>query len=270
MKTIPYPTPESPVGVVLDMDGTLASTHSVSDFAIDVLARLQDRGLIPILLTGRAETSPMDVAKAAGLTSPFVSNAGGLITSPTTGERLHEFPIDPGVVAGYIDYALDHGLLPFVFQPDEYFTVGQTWASAELSEINSAPVTILDNPDELPRDHVLKMVFAGDPDHIRLLSDDLARCCPLMKLSLDRYLEGSAPASTKANSLAIVLDILGLTTDRCLGFGDGVTDVAWLSQMAYAVAPDNAFTEVKDVVDDVIEHHSTDSVARFLAETYLS
>src|SRR5690606_22124013 len=82
--------------------------------------------------------------------------------------------------------------------------------------------------------------------------------------AMDEFFELSPERGAKWEGLSFVLDRLGVTADRTLGFGDGGNDVPWLSRIGYGFAMGNARPEAKAVTLASLRPHAEDGLAAFL------
>jgi hydroxymethylpyrimidine pyrophosphatase-like HAD family hydrolase len=70
--------------------------------------------------------------------------------------------------------------------------------------------------------------------------------------------------ATKARGLATLTDMCGVDMADVTVFGDDVNDVAMFREAGRAIAPENAEATLKRYAAEVIKHHETDSVVRYL------
>lgn len=75
-------------------------------------------------------------------------------------------------------------------------------------------------------------------------------------------LEIFAPDATKANAVREYARELGV--DRTVVFGDNVNDLSMMSVADLAIAPANAIPSVRSMATEVIGHHTSDAVARYI------
>ncbi len=74
--------------------------------------------------------------------------------------------------------------------------------------------------------------------------------------------------ATKAHGLVTLTDMCGVDMADVTVFGDDVNDVAMFREAGRAVAPENAEELLKPHAAEIIEHHATDSVVRYLERAW--
>lgn len=249
--------------VVLDIDGTLArEDHAVSDAGYRALAALESAGLRTILLTGRSESAALTVATRGGLTSPVISCSGAVVTDPVTGSRLDVRTIRESDVLETLAFAEANDLQPFLFYADSQWSDRESSATRTVSAINGDPVEVSRHPKSLSG--IVKIMLSAEAFRLDALSAELAGTTPQLHRTLPELVESSAPGADKWDTLARVLDQIGVRPSEALGFGDADADAEWMSHIGFAIAVENASQRVLDSAALVVGHHRDDAVARFL------
>jgi hypothetical protein len=253
--------------VALDIDGTLAGAdHRVSARSAKILETLQERGILPILVTGRTEAEALRISAASRLTAPVISCNGAVVTDPVSGERLMVSTVDVETVNRVLEFAAEHRLQPTLWSAAKMFAAEPTEATSVMEAINQEPVVIAPL-DTVDRSEIVKVALLGKREQLDAVQDQLAACLPQVKRSMDFSYEASNAGATKWEALRRVLERLGVAPGECMGIGDGDTDVGWLSEIGLPVAVENASPSVRAIASLYIGHHADDAVARFL-ETY--
>lgn len=255
--------------VALDLDGTLAGAdHRVSSYAATVLRRLQESGISTIVVTGRTEHAALLVCHQAGLTAPAISCNGALITVPGTGRRLRERYLDPSSVSSLLDVANMVGLTPVVWTATNMYADHPDPTLNVLEEINEQAV-LFRPVSEWPHLQSVKAMLLGTPDQLDAAETTLRTTMPSLKRSMATAYETANPDSSKKEALHDVLHTLGLRPERCLGIGDGDTDIDWLASIGLPTAVANASHGVLAITERRIGHHADDAVAALLADELL-
>ena len=76
------------------------------------------------------------------------------------------------------------------------------------------------------------------------------------------------PQTGKFYSLCRLCDVLGISIDQVVAFGDDYGDIEMINGAGYGVAMDNAIDEVKEVADYICGPNTEDGVAEFI-EKYI-
>ena len=87
--------------VAIDCDETLVrSDNTVSDYTVDVLHRLQQRGIVVTIATGRMYQTAKPIGQALKLGNvPMILFSGGLIQELETGCKLFEHSSTKRIIA---------------------------------------------------------------------------------------------------------------------------------------------------------------------------
>lgn len=236
----------------------------MSDRAIGVLARLEARGILPIIVTGRTEHAALSIATAAGLSAPAIACNGAVVTDPASRTRLTVSTFDPAVIPA-IRAEADHAGLQFIaWTADEMRAEARTDFTELLEDVNDEPVHIGAIEDR-PRG-IVKVMLAGTDTVLDNHGGPISERFPFIRRSMATFLEGSSPGASKVDALRFVLDRLGIPPDATIGFGDGETDVEWLSAIGHPIAMGNARPGVVRIARERVGHHRDDAVAAYLEE----
>ena len=87
--------------------------------------------------------------------------------------------------------------------------------------------------------------------------------------SLKYNIEINAAGVNKGKGLLELGEILGISREEIMAFGDGDNDIAMLREVGFGVAMQNADEEVKEVADYVTGSNDEDGVAKAIARFVL-
>ncbi len=87
--------------------------------------------------------------------------------------------------------------------------------------------------------------------------------------SLKYNIEINAAGVNKGKGLLELGEILGISREEIMAFGDGDNDIAMLREVGFGVAMQNADEEVKAVADYVTGSNDEDGVAKAIARFVL-
>lgn len=117
------------------------------------------------------------------------------------------------------------------------------------------------------------LLFAMQPPEnaepvYRAILEEKVECTPVFYIDYTcpepSSLEVFAAGSSKARAVERMAARLGV--DEIVAFGDNVNDLPMLRVATRVVVPGNAIDEVKALADEVIGDHTTDAVARYIAQ----
>ena len=265
--------------LVLDVDGTLLNNEKeISKRTLAALLKVQHMGIRIVLASGRPTSGIMPFAKALEL-----GNFGGYILSyngcqvikADTDEVMFERRINPEQIPYLEKKSRKNGFSIFTYHDDYILT---------------------DNADDL---HIRKEAWLN---HLKIMEEpefsiaiDFAPCkCVLVSDDYEAlrglenhwkrrlagvldvfpsepyFLEVVPCGVDKANTLALLMDQLGVKREEVIAIGDGVADVTMLQLAGKSVAMGHAPDSVKICADYVTASNDEDGVAQAVEKLILS
>ena len=265
--------------LVLDVDGTLLNNaKEISKRTLAALLKVQHMGVRIVLASGRPTSGLLPIAEQLEL-----GNFGGFILAYNgcqvikagTGEVMFERRINPEQIPYLEKKARKNGFSIFTYH-DEYI--------------------LTDNADDL---HIRKEAWLN---HLKIMEEpefsiaiDFAPCkCVLVSddyealLGLENhwkrrlagvldvfpsepyFLEVVPFGIDKANTLAVLMEQLGVTREEVIAIGDGVADVTMLQLAGKSVAMGHAQDSVKVCADYVTGSNDEDGVAQAVEKLILA
>lgn len=284
--------------VFSDMDGTLLNLeHHVSEYTIQVLAKLKDKGVFFILCTGRPYADVFATIRKCGLRPDFIVTSNGGRIHNDAFELVTAHDLDPAIVAEIV--RIDHtpdaegNLLPVegreaVPGAEKKFTTNiyskdEWWTDDALPEMIAAYDESFKCVDmgaafkELTASElggVHEAFFLGEPADLANLERHMSRAYAgtlRCSYSLPYLLDCCPAAVTKGNAVREVCRMLGLGIDEVACFGDGMNDQPMLEVAGHAFLMGNAQPALKAAIPhgQVIGTNADDSVAKKLEELLL-
>ena len=265
--------------LVLDVDGTLLNNEKeISKRTLAALLKVQHMGVRIVLASGRPTSGIMPFAKVLEL-----GNFGGYILSyngcqvikADTGEVIFERRINPEQIPYLEKKSRKNGFSIFTYHDDYILT---------------------DNADDL---HIRKEAWLN---HLKIMEEpefsiaiDFAPCkCVLVSDDYEAlrglenhwkrrlagvldvfpsepyFLEVVPCGVDKANTLALLMEQLGVKREEVIAIGDGVADVTMLQLAGKSVAMGHAPDSVKICADYVTASNDEDGVAQAVEKLILS
>jgi HAD superfamily hydrolase (TIGR01484 family) len=256
--------------VATDLDGTLVrSDGSVSDYTRKVLLEVERLGVPVVFVTGRPLRWAEEVFEYVGAHGLAVVSNGALVWDVAGSAPHLERPIEPAL-----------GLE--VCEVLRTAVPGTAYAVETLAGIGLEPAFLERHPvpdaarrapiEELFREPALKLL-ARHEDLAPQEFWDLAEEVVLGRLvitwsSATSLLEISGPGVTKASTLALLCEDLGIAASEVIAFGDMPNDLPMLDWAGTAYAMADAHPTVTEAADHVAPGHDDDGVARVLAGVF--
>jgi Cof subfamily protein (haloacid dehalogenase superfamily) len=255
--------------VATDLDGTLVRTDgTVSAYTRSVLARLDDLGVPVIFVTGRPLRWTEELFEHVGhLGLAIVSNGAMVWDVAARVARLER--------ALATDQALEVATrlresvpgTTFAVETRHWFAMEPTYVAtraheesrrAPIEELLTAPLLKLlaRHPELPPEEYWARAIEA------------VGELATVTWSSTSALLEISATGVTKASTLELVAEELGIDAADVIAFGDMPNDVAMLTWAGRSYAMADAHPSVVECARDLAPGHDDDGVARVLAGVF--
>ena len=265
--------------LVLDVDGTLLNSKGViSTQTLAAILKVQQMGVRVVLASGRPSfglqplVEQLDMKSHNGL---IMSYNGGQIINVQTNELLFERRIDPKMIGFLEKTANNKSFSIFTYKKGEIITSSpENQHIRDEAELNGMNIVAVDNFTEA-------VTFA--PCKCVLVSDDKDALIDLEKnwekrlggvldafRSESYFLEVVPEFIDKGNTLAVLIEKLGIQSDEVLSIGDGRRDVSMIQLSGLGVAMGNAGDSVKACADYVTETNDNDGVAKAIQKYIIS
>lgn len=256
--------------LVLDVDGTLLNENKeISPRTQAALLKVQQMGVHVVLASGRPTGGLMPLAKALELNHYggfILSYNGGQIINVQTGELLFEKRVNPQMLAYLDKKAKKNNFTIFTYLKDTIITdrPDDKYVIQEASLNNMRVVGVKNFPEAIDFSPC-KCILASDDEAalVGLENHWKKRLAGVLDVfrSEDYFLEVVPPFIDKGNTLALLMEMLKVTTEEVVAIGDGVADVSMLQLAGTGVAMGNARDSVKACADFTTLPNSMDGVA---------
>jgi Cof subfamily protein (haloacid dehalogenase superfamily) len=256
--------------VATDLDGTLVrSDGTVSPRTREVLAAVEALGVPVVFVTGRPLRWTEPVFEHVGDHGIAVVSNGALVWDVAADRARRVRPIEPDVVRAAAEqlraavpgttYAVE-SLDGFSLEPEYPLRVEREDAvrRAPVHQLTDAPVLKL-----LARHETLEPL-----EYWRQAEDALGETVTVTWSSTTALLEISAPGVTKATTLALVAEELGVAAEDVIAFGDMPNDLPMLRWVGTSYAMADGHPLVRDAAGHVAPGHDQDGVASVLASIF--
>jgi Cof subfamily protein (haloacid dehalogenase superfamily) len=256
--------------VATDLDGTLLHTDgTVTPRTRAALTAVEALGVTVVFVTGRPIRWMRELWEHVGDHGLAVCSNGGIVYDvPARAVRsARPIPVDVGLrVADLLREAV----------PGTTFALEKTTGFGKepsFMERYPLPPDIQVGPlDELFDDGTVKLLARHeelDPERFWVATERaVGHLVTTTWSSTGALVEISAAGVTKATTLALLCDELGLVTDDVVAFGDMPNDLAMLAWAGTSYAMANAHPSVLELADHVAASNEDDGVAAALEELF--
>lgn len=256
--------------VATDLDGTLLDTGGrVSDRTRAVLDELDDRGVPVIFTTGRPLRWMVDLWDAVGGHGLAICSNGAVVYDVAQ-RQVRDFTPVPRDVGLAIAETIRDSV------PGTTFAIEHPGGWASELEYPGHPDDRYERDrgayDEIFRDDVVKILAVhpdlGAEDFWRQVEDAVGDQVVTTWSSTSALVEISASGVTKATTLALLAEEMGVGADEVVAFGDMPNDLPMLEWAGLSYAMANAHESVHEVADRVAPPNDEDGVAAVLSDLY--
>lgn len=265
--------------LVLDVDGTLLNSEGVlSKRTIMTLRKVQQTGIHIVLASGRPTYGILSVARQLDFATYggyIISYNGAQIIDARDGRILFEKRVNPEMLPFIERKAAQYGFDLFTYDEDYIISTSDTNSHIlREAEVNGMKVRKTENFSiEIDFCPAKCMLVNDNPEAIAELEEKWRKRLYGeldVLLSETYFLEVVAPNVNKANTLGVLMEMLGVKTEEVIAIGDGVCDVGMIQQAALGIAMGNAVDSVKRCADAVTLTNDMDGVAVALEKAILS
>lgn len=264
--------------VAVDMDGTLLhNDKSISDYTINVLRKIVEKGILLVPASGR----PLNGMKAAvlnnvkGIKYAICSN-GAMLMDVQKEKSISETGIPTEKALEALTYLEQFPVAVYVHTDRGTFRA-EGWEKTGLSEkypyIRFSEGTVK-NLGEFLRTSGVNVMKMG----AYILTDELAqklleKGSPIPGIVFlrtgDGIIELNSIHASKGNALCTLCKKLGISMENVLAIGDNENDISMLQAAGISAAMENAEDDVKQAAKFVAGHNEEDGAAHFLEKWVL-
>lgn len=265
--------------IAIDLDGTLLrSDHTISDYTVETLQKIQEKGHKIIISTGRPYRTALPYYHQLGLHTPMINFNGSLTHIPESKWAYeHSVTIDRQYLLELLGQAkqIEADFIASEYRKKFYITTD----FPETIEPQLFGVPEITEKMVLKTDKITKnpnaILFQTRADDKYALAEELRQHFS-QEMEVDSWggplniLECSPKGINKAYALKYLLEILNIDKDRLIAFGDEHNDTEMLALAKTGYAMKNANPMLLDFADDQISWtNNEDGVARKLEELFL-
>jgi hypothetical protein len=255
--------------LVLDLDGTLTNgKKQVTPHTLNRLKKAQQQGVKIVLASGRPTYGVAPIANLLELDKHqgyILSYNGGEIINWENREKLHQKVLDQEVLPYLYDCAKQNDFAILTYDgkylltehPDNEYVMRE----AHLNVMTPKKVDNFLDAISFP---IAKCLIVGEPERLARLETEMQTVLNgRMEVyrSEPYFLELVPKGIDKAQSLAVLLDQIGMTRHEMICVGDGFNDISMISYAGLGVAMANAQPKVRDMADYITLSNEEDGVA---------
>ena len=258
--------------VFIDMDGTLLkSDHSVSDENKQILKKLQDDGVLVVLISARPLHGMTHISKHIVTENmPVVSLNGGYIVHKN--EVIFESAVSLKDTLSVHEELQSYLVSPMYYSQMDWFAEMENDRIKKEQRITSVPIQIQPLHETLKfweerNSGPNKILIAGDKELISTIESRLVEKHQ-GKLNIFKsqatYLEVMSKEASKANAVKFLIEMYKIDKENIIAIGDNYNDKGMIQFAGLGIAMGNAPEEIKLAADYVTDTNNNDGVAKAL------
>ena len=232
------------------------------------------------LSSGRMLEAMLPFARRVGVNAPMLLYNGAMLYDHNTDRTLYASRVPFKLALGIVRLAEAMGFYIQLYPGKGYYCseiIDHTAAYARQIHVDAIPVHmpmsrwLEENPADLQKLLIIDTPEGADRAQAALREAFPTGACFLK--SKAHYVEIAPEGVDKGRSLARLADLLGLTSDEVMAFGDGQNDVPMLEYAGFGYAMANSCPQALACTDLIAPPNTEDGVAqvieRYLAEGML-
>ena len=263
--------------LVLDVDGTLVnSKKELSVQTLTTLLKIQHAGIRIVLASGRSPyglrhlVEKLEMKKWGGYILPY---NGAQVIDTGNDEVMFEKRIDP-VMFPYLEKkANKNGFGIFTYHKNQLITTDpENEHIRNEATLNGMEIVAVENLSAAVDFSPCKCVLVSDeeaalvdnePALVALKDQWRKRLAGVLDVyrSESFFLEVVPPFIDKGNTLGVLIEKLGITSEEVMAIGDGRRDFSMLQLAGLGIAMGNAQDSIKACADYTTENNDNDGVA---------
>ena len=259
--------------VFIDMDGTLLkSDHRVSEVTKQAIHKLQQKGILVVLISARPLHGILPISKQVVTDDmPVVSLNGGYIFH--NNEIIYQAAVSlPDAIAVHQELKGFTGLSAMYYSQMEWFAEIENDRIKKEQKITAVKIKIQPFHETLQQWEARKtgpnkILIAGEK-HLILGIEQKLNELHKGKLNIFKsqasYLELMSLEVSKANAIAFLINRYGIDKREIIAIGDNYNDKGMIEFAGMGVAMGNAPEEIKSVANYVTDTNNNDGVAKAL------
>lgn len=253
----------NPVKIIFfDIDGTLvdSATGRISEKTMELLCRLQQKGILLCIATGR---SPVVIPDFGDIRFDAFCTFNGSLCY-TEHQTIHSNALSPKDVATVLKNAAAIGRPASVATRNRMAANGIDRDLSDYYRMAGLTLNVADDFDAVCQGEVYQMMIGcRQRDHEAILkgTEDVK-----LAVSWDRAADVIPASSGKGRSIGKILEYFQLDASQALAFGDSYNDLEMLQAVGTGVAMGNAAARVKEIADDVCGSVSEDGIYHYCAQ----
>ncbi len=258
--------------IILDIDGTLVnSKKEITPETLKYLRMIQEQGHIVALASGRPYPGMKQYIDALSLEKYggyVLSFNGGMVIECAAGRVVYQKTIPNRYAKVLYDFAKKRKIGMVTYDGNRVVTGTDTDGYMEFeARLNNMEICKVDDFCGYVDFDMPKCLMTAEPEQAEVYEKEL-RDMLSPELNVFRsepyFIEITTKGVDKAESVARLLDVLGMKREQCICCGDGFNDRTMVEYAGIGVAMGNAQDVVKEAADYVTASCDEDGIVEVI------
>ena len=261
--------------LALDLDDSLLrSDFSVSAYTRSIIKRVEEAGILVVLVSGRIPAAMDTISRLLGMHKRpgyLICNNGAIIQETQSSEIVYEVTIPSALAVLAFDLADAEGFPVQIYDNNIMYISRANEYSDYDQKITGFRQVVVENFREMVSAGCCRLLIPGDP----MILSPLEKLLRVYVDSLTFYANGPysleilPPNTNKGSALARVAELLAIDRESVLAIGNSMVDSEMLAWAGIGVAMANGDDQIKHIAAAVTEKgNDEDGIADFL-ERYI-
>lgn len=262
--------------ICVDLDGTLLMEdhHTISPANIAAIAAANAAGIPVVPTTGRILTRLLDQLKVLPPLQYAIVANGAEVVDVAASQVLYGKYMSAEATVALLDKLWAEDVAPMIYQRDKMLMQPRDFASLDTFpderdhlrafmrigvEVPDLRAHLLRNPDGICK--INAPCILPEEKRQRLMAELREMKLAEVTTSMPHNIECNALGATKADGIAALCEVMGITPQQVMAIGDGENDIAMMHAVGYPVAMGNAKDHIRRAAGRVTESNQNDGVA---------
>ncbi|MBI9011733.1 MAG: HAD family phosphatase [Clostridiales bacterium] len=254
--------------LALDIDGTLLDSEGhVSESTLEAIKRVQNKGVLVTISTGRPIQGVYKYIKMLDLKAPIITYNGAMIIDSEKDKVIYEQKLDRKDAKQIIDLGRVYDTTMVIWSNNKlYVNRLDDHVIAYQTLSGEAPI-VINNYEEVYNQGITKIIWINEPDKLIQYQDEIksvANESVTYCTSKPHYLEFFDHKVSKAKALAFIGRHCNIKKEEMMAIGDGNNDIEMIEYVGMGVAMGNATPLVKSVANYITSSNNNDGIFKAL------
>jgi Cof subfamily protein (haloacid dehalogenase superfamily) len=243
--------------VFFDVDGTLMHDHNIPDSAKQAVDLLKQRGVLPVLATGRCEFEMAAVREALGIDWAITCNGAHI---GYQGETVFATPFPREMLLDWVQRAQEHQHTFLLYGSERMYITTDTdcrFFQQARQEIGFRDPLRYESVDEVPE--IYQCIAFLDEEQQQPYTEPCGD-----EVFLHRWrpwaLDFNPRGVNKSVGISNLLDHLGFAPHQAAAFGDGLNDREMLQFVGRGIAMGNGHPDLLAIAPFQTKHAGEDGI----------